>query len=296
VIDACTRNSQMERVAQLLQQMKSHSLKPNIITYSTLIKGYCQTHDMKSALGMLTEMRTESLKPDEIVYNTLLDGCTQAGLVAEGERLLSDMMAAGLVPTNYSLTCIVKMLGQSRRVDQAFQVVEDVTRKYRFKTNTHVVSALIQACLAVHDYKRAATVCEQALQDRTLPEQRCFQQLVRQMVSNGSHVQATKLLRACCDVSRSESPARSNMQGRPNSRMTTGVTEEFLTEIAATLRTLGDDGAELASQLTEHCSKRPRNDRYSAGAQSSNARSWKSQGSRKPHGAGGNSWGSTWGQ
>merc|ERR1719471_2353431 len=42
LIDACARSSDMARVPQLLQDMAKDRLEPNIVTYSTILKGYCQ--------------------------------------------------------------------------------------------------------------------------------------------------------------------------------------------------------------------------------------------------------------
>merc|ERR1719207_122557 len=138
----------MDALPDLMQKMKKYRIEPNLITFSTMIKGYCQKGDMQSAFQKLQDLRqTSNLRPDEIVYNTLLDGCSSAGLVVEGERLLSEMRAEGITPSNYTLTVMVRLLGHARRLDRALALVDEITAKYRFKTNTHVVSALIQACI-----------------------------------------------------------------------------------------------------------------------------------------------------
>merc|ERR1719195_2402555 len=81
--------------------------------------------------------------PDEVVYNTLLEGCAQAGLITESERVFEEMQAEGLQPSSYTLTVMVKLMAQARRLDRAFQIVEIVTTKYRFKAKDTVYSGLI---------------------------------------------------------------------------------------------------------------------------------------------------------
>jgi pentatricopeptide repeat protein len=41
MLDACARCSSMDRVPQLLEDMKQGKVEPDIITYSTIVKGYC---------------------------------------------------------------------------------------------------------------------------------------------------------------------------------------------------------------------------------------------------------------
>ena len=55
-----------------------------LMTYSTMIKGHCQSGDIQTAFSLLEQMKRDTnLKPDEIMYNSLLDGCAQNNLVED---------------------------------------------------------------------------------------------------------------------------------------------------------------------------------------------------------------------
>merc|ERR1719446_1777457 len=45
LIDACARCGRMEHLPKILEDMKVHGAKPNVITYSTMLKGHCQNGD-----------------------------------------------------------------------------------------------------------------------------------------------------------------------------------------------------------------------------------------------------------
>jgi len=53
--------------------------KPDLITYSTMIKGYCKEKNIEAALELLETMEDQQIKADEVLYNSLLDGCCKAG-------------------------------------------------------------------------------------------------------------------------------------------------------------------------------------------------------------------------
>ena len=55
-------------------------MSPDIITYSTLVKGYCMDGDIDKGFAVLNDMTSKKKhEPDEILYNSLLDGCAKSG-------------------------------------------------------------------------------------------------------------------------------------------------------------------------------------------------------------------------
>jgi pentatricopeptide repeat protein len=186
LIDGCARNGGMDRVPQLLTDMKNQGLKANLITYSTVLKGHCIHGDIRTAFDVLDQMCTQTdLKPDEIMYNTLLDGCAQSNLADEGLRLLTRMQNEGIRPSNYTLSILVKLASHARRLDQAFQLVDELTKKYRFKPNAPVYGNLIQACLSNKELPKALEVLERMAQDKVHPEMRAIGSVIRACISYG---------------------------------------------------------------------------------------------------------------
>merc|ERR1719253_931006 len=138
-MDACARVGSMDDVGKIMEHMKQHRVEPNIITYSTLLKGHCQAGNIDLGFSTLHQMKKETnLKPDEIMYNSLLDGCAQNSLYAEGMELYNEMLQEGLRPSNFTLSILVKLMNRSRKVDEAFTIVKEITQKYGIKPNAHV--------------------------------------------------------------------------------------------------------------------------------------------------------------
>merc|ERR1719473_1887957 len=186
----------MEHLATILQDMKLHGARPNIITYSTMLKGHCQSGDVQSGFKILEQIRKDpELKPDEIMYNSLLDGCAQNNMVNEGLQLLQEMQAEGVNPSNFTLSILVKLMNRARRVDQAFALVEDITKKYNFQPNIHVYTNLVQACASNQQLARGLSVLEQMIQEKIVPDSRTYSILVRTSISKGLFDQAVGLLK-----------------------------------------------------------------------------------------------------
>lgn len=111
LVDACARVGAMDKAATLLTDMleegwfqpsclslafsyKSSAstaeatgrapvlagIKPDLITFSTVIKGYCVHGQMDKGLCLLKAMKERNINPDGVLYNSLLDGCVKAGV------------------------------------------------------------------------------------------------------------------------------------------------------------------------------------------------------------------------
>merc|ERR1719377_502889 len=107
----------MDRASGLLEDMRESSVEPDIITYSTIVKGYCMEGDVDRAFEVLEDMKSDDkFAPDEILYNSILDGCAKQHRVDEALRILEEMKTAGVVPSNYTLSILVKLLGHARQV------------------------------------------------------------------------------------------------------------------------------------------------------------------------------------
>jgi len=197
MVDACSRCGEMSRISELLKSMVSQGIEPNLITYSAILKGYCQENRLNEAFELMKGMaQTTKFKPDEIMYNTILDGCARQGQYDRGITVLAEMEAAHITPSNFTLSVLVKLCSRSKRLDGAFQIVEDISAKYRFKPNVHVYANLIQACIQSKDLRRAFDTFEKLLDQRIRPDVRTYSLLLRACVAVGEAQDAAGLLRA----------------------------------------------------------------------------------------------------
>merc|ERR1719359_2791315 len=187
----------MDQVPGVVKEMKESGIDPNVITYSTMLKGHCQAGDIQTAFSILEDMKTNTkLKPDEIMFNSLLDGCALNNLVQEGMKLLAQMENEGVKPSNFTLSILVKMMNRSRKLDEAFNIVTRITEQYRFKPNVHVYTNLIQACVSNRQLQRGVDTLLQMVKERIQPDNRTYTVLVRGCLSANSLEQAVGILRA----------------------------------------------------------------------------------------------------
>lgn len=197
MLDACAKCGCMEKASMLLEDMRETSIDPDIITYSTIIKGYCLAGDVERAFSVLEEMKRDGhFTPDEIMYNSILDGCTKQRNVSEALRVLEEMKASGIKPSNYTLSILVKLLGNARCLGQAMQMVEDLSEQHGLKPNIQVYTCLIHACFQNRRFERALGVYETMIKEGCHADEKFYAVLARGCVQLHQPLKAVEVIKA----------------------------------------------------------------------------------------------------
>lgn len=204
LIDACARGQEMARIQPLLGQLSADGIAPNVITYSTVLKAYCQANRLDSALEVFEEMKKDkSLQPDEVTYNTILDGCARLCLFDRGMGAFRDMEDAGVRPSAFTLSVLVKLASRSKKLHKAFELCAEVSAKYHIRLNVHVYNNLINACTANSDLPRAFEVFRRMLDEKIRPEVRTYNMLLRGCLGAKKAAEASAVLLAAAGLGRS---------------------------------------------------------------------------------------------
>jgi len=252
MLDACAKCCAMARAAGLLEHMRAASIEPDIITYSTIVKGYCMEGDVERAFQVLEDMKgDDKLAPDEIMYNSILDGCAKQHRVDDALRLLEEMKTSGVVPSNYTLSILVKLLGHARRLSQAFNVVEELSQKYRFRPNVQVYTCLVQACLHNRRLERAFGVHDSMLADTACAtDEKFYAVLAKGCLQLGQPHKAIEVVRAAYLLPGHSLAAPARQNARP-----VGVEARALDEVLSRLRAGEKDEREALASLTTDLSE-----------------------------------------
>merc|ERR1719221_477383 len=188
----------MRRVPEVLQDMKEADprVDPDVVTYSTIIKGYCKSGDLDKSMELFHQMQTESgLEPDELMYNSLLDGCTRQNRLEDASRILQEMLKAKIKPSNYTLSIVARFLGRARRLDQAFATVESISNEYGFRPNVQVYTCLMQACFDNRQPGKALALHDQIVRQGIVPDEKMYTALVRGCLHAGEIEKAATVVR-----------------------------------------------------------------------------------------------------
>merc|ERR1719301_83642 len=198
MLDANAMTGRMDRADALFREMQASGVSPDVITYSTLVKGYCQAGDIDRGYQVLNEMVANGVhEPDEILYNSLLDGCAKQHRVDDALNLVEDMHKHNVRPSNFTLSILVKLLGRSRRLNQAFSMVEETCKRFDLQANIHVYTCLLYACFQNRQMPRALQLHDSMITEAGVePDERTYAVLARGCLGAGSIEKAAHVVRA----------------------------------------------------------------------------------------------------
>lgn len=127
-------------------EMHRTGLSPDIITYNTLINGYCKAYDMVSADDLVERMQFGGWMPDITTYNIRMHGLCSSRRTTQAMTMLDELVSAGIIPN--SVTYNIMMNGVcGDMLDRAMMMAAKLL-KVAFLPNVVTVNLLLS-----HFYK-----------------------------------------------------------------------------------------------------------------------------------------------
>jgi len=164
LIKGFARASQVDKAMGIYEQMRAdHSMAPDLITYSILIKANCDAGLLEEALKLLQSMHDLGLHPDEVVFNNLLAGCVRGSNLELAKRLYSDMVASGVKPSNASFSILIRIFAQCKQFDEAVKLLDEEPSKHGVEPEQRLFLQLFQCCIRERQGRRSIEVYKMML-------------------------------------------------------------------------------------------------------------------------------------
>merc|ERR1719220_1669846 len=155
-IKGLVRANCLPKALVLYEEMRRREgAHPDIVTYSVLIKGLIDQHELEHALKLVEDMGTGGQSPDDIILTHLLEGCRHAGNHQLGKKLFEDMLNAGVKPSEFTLVTMLKLHGRCGAHKEAYDLVANWESRHGFKPSVIHYTCLMSGCLRTKNYEQA---------------------------------------------------------------------------------------------------------------------------------------------
>ncbi|KAK1323098.1 Pentatricopeptide repeat-containing protein [Acorus calamus] len=156
LLNALLEAGDMRRAHGLLARYRPvlQEENPSTLLYNMLMKGYANSDSPLNALSVSDEMLRHGLKPDRLTYNTLIFACTKSGDMVTAMQFLAEMKdqartcnSKGLLPNAVTYTTLLKGLGNMKDLISVQSIVVEMKSLPNLFIDRTAYTAMVDALL-----------------------------------------------------------------------------------------------------------------------------------------------------
>ncbi|KAI3495249.1 hypothetical protein L1887_37496 [Cichorium endivia] len=179
LLGACVNAKKFDKLDGFFRELPEKlSLKPDIVSYNTAIKAFCEMGSFDSAATIFDEIEKNGLEPDLITFNTLLIGFYGNGRFLDGEKFWSKMMNTNLSPDIRTYNAKLVGLVSEKKLDEAIELFNKLESK-NLKPDEFSYNAIINGFCNNGDLKEAKNWYAKLGQSDSSPNKATFAALIR---------------------------------------------------------------------------------------------------------------------
>eukprot|EP00429_Kryptoperidinium_foliaceum_P069103 CAMPEP_0176055742 /NCGR_PEP_ID=MMETSP0120_2-20121206/27754_1 /TAXON_ID=160619 /ORGANISM="Kryptoperidinium foliaceum, Strain CCMP 1326" /LENGTH=693 /DNA_ID=CAMNT_0017389241 /DNA_START=135 /DNA_END=2213 /DNA_ORIENTATION=- len=155
-IKGLVRANCLQKAMELYNELKRRrGVRPDIITYSVLIKALVEQRDLARAMKLVEDMKAHGDEPDDIIMTHLLEGCRHAHDHELGQRLFEDMRRRGVTPSEFTLVGMLKLHGRCGKHAEGYEMVRDWEKLHGTKPSVIHYTCLMSGCIRTKSFDDA---------------------------------------------------------------------------------------------------------------------------------------------
>ncbi|KAH6829770.1 Pentatricopeptide repeat superfamily protein [Perilla frutescens var. hirtella] len=161
LMSAYSRSGLFDRAFSILDQMKKiPDCRPDVFTYSILIKSCLQVYDFGAVKSLLSEMEMQGVRPNTVTYNTLIDAYGKSKKFAEMESVLVQMLRQpDCQPDVWTMNSTLRAFGGSGQIDMMEKCYEKF-QKAGIEPSIKTFNILLDAYGKTENYEKMSAVMQ----------------------------------------------------------------------------------------------------------------------------------------
>ena len=147
VLDACVKYNQIAKAEEILSISEKKGIKLSVITYSILVKGYCNENKLKEALELLNKMKLKSIKPNEVVYDCIMNCTIRNNNINAMQKVYNLMISEGLFPNSHLLLTLIRGFSKAKYYDLIISLYDSIPLESRSSLDLIFYNCLIDSLI-----------------------------------------------------------------------------------------------------------------------------------------------------
>ncbi|KAG0320517.1 hypothetical protein BGZ97_013341 [Linnemannia gamsii] len=145
---------------KILDEVKRHGIKPNIFFYNVVIGKLSKGRKIERVLEVYEDMMHQKIRPNAITYGTLISACTRVGSEEMAKSLFKEMIRSpNYQPRHGPHNAMIQFyVRQKKDRTQALSYYEDMLQR-RLAPTEHTYTLLIEAFACIQPYDMTEAHC-----------------------------------------------------------------------------------------------------------------------------------------
>jgi len=153
MLDALVSAGSVASAVDLFQEWKGH-VAPNVVMYSTLLKGFASNGEPQKAMATYEEMQAAGLPMNLVSYSTLIDSQARAGNLDLAVKLLKKMEESGCKPNCITISALVRGYCMKGDLGNALGLFRDLHSR-GLTPDIVLMNMLLDGCVQHNRFKLA---------------------------------------------------------------------------------------------------------------------------------------------
>lgn len=180
----------LPRVESLFQEIIADNIKPNAITYNSMIYAYSKSGKLEKAVEFSSLMITEGIEHNQVTYNTMINVYSKNGDLEKAVQLFTKMIDGGFKPNSLIYNSIISIFGKLGYVERADGILQKM-KDDGLARSAPIYNALIKC--HERDLTRVASLFKEMIGEGIEPTVITFNTMIHAYTKSGNLGRAIEL-------------------------------------------------------------------------------------------------------
>jgi pentatricopeptide repeat protein len=155
VIDICIANGKVHTAEKIFDDMKKSShIKPSIVTYSIMIRGYGIVFNIQKAIELYEEIKQKGMQPNDIIYGCMMNCAVRCSNLPLMLQIFELMKNQGMKPNAIIYTTLIKGYNKMKQYQKAFEIFDQLSNEDKNKTNIVIYNVILDVCVESGNFEK----------------------------------------------------------------------------------------------------------------------------------------------
>ncbi|XP_022723479.1 pentatricopeptide repeat-containing protein At1g80150, mitochondrial-like [Durio zibethinus] len=185
VVKAFCEMDFLDRAYLVMVQMERLGIKPDVITYTTLISAFYQKNWCEIGNGLWNLMVYKGCRPNLTTFNVRIQYLINRRLAWQANDVMRLMQKIGIDPDEVTYNLVIKGFCQAGYLEMAKRVYSSLECHSEYKPNVKIYQTMIHYLCKGGEYNLAYTRCKDCMRKNWFPNVDTIHSLLQGLMKNG---------------------------------------------------------------------------------------------------------------